>query len=741
MKKAVLFLALGLLSAAGFSQVLQKAPGAQIKQMDGQESIITPMIKGGGDLIWQSTFNWSNPDDPRGWTLPDGWEIKDNSDLGNVWVWLKDSIKGRWTNERAPSYFSSRADGFIAVPMDAYNFRDGIGTDNPSDTYIMTPPINCSAAPSVVIKLSQYYRFCCENNNTGHLELMVTNDNGSHWASYDISYGIGHNTFTPVKYRSPEINISDVAAGMANVRIKIYFHEVPSYFWAIDDLMLTEAFENDLVLEDSWSKVNLGFAEPVGHTNYIPFTQMGMNSTVAGKVGDYQFDGAMLNSGVADAEDAKLSVKVLKNGTEVFGSDSPEASIWTLERDTLQTAQSFSPSGYGDYRFDLTASSANGEDKPINNSASYYFTVNDTLYQRSDMSAESGTYTGVWADGNTAGDFLAVRYDIQTACEVNSISAYLYSFTASINPTFQFVILKYMPEDDVYNELISTDVVTMDSTRYGWITLPLVKDGESEFLEPGEYYAAWRAWADNGTPGMRLGWDMNDRAEFTGYSLIYLGKITTWYGSDKLPLMGMNLNAQGGPTQAPATFNVNMTKHISSGEFRPGTDFVDVAGTFNNWGGSAHMTDPEADGIYTLTLDGMPVGKVIEFKYRINGDWNTSEYPNGGPNRKYTVRFWNILNNTYNGGIAAGVDPTSLAASFSVYPNPTTGAFTVEVTNTVPSNLLISLTNIQGQIVYHNKIANVVSHQEIISTELSKGVYFLSVNDGRDVRVKKVVVE
>lgn len=741
MKKVYLLMALFLLSAAGFAQVLRQAVGEKTNLANESGQVISPHTKGGGDIIWQSTFDWANPADPRGWTLPEGWEIKDNSDLGNLWVWVKDSIKGRWTNEKAPSWFLSPADGFIAVPMDAYNYRDGIATDNPSDTYIMTSSINCSGASSVVLKINQYYRFCCENNNTGHLELMVTNDDGGHWAAYDVSYGIGHNTFTPLKYRSPEINISDVAAGMANVRIKIYFHEVPSYFWAIDDLTLSEAYKNDLVLEDSWPEVNFGFDNPIGHTNFIPISQMGMNSPVAGKIGDYRFKGALLNSGVDDAEDAKVKVQVLKNGSEVFTGNSPESTIWTIERDTLEVADQFSPDGYGDYRFNITAASANGEDKPVNNTATYSFTVNDSLFQRSDMSAESGTYTGVWADGNTAGDFLAVRYDIQSACEVNSISAFVYSFTPSINPTFQFVLLKYMPEDDTFAELITSDVIMMDSSKLGWITLQLIKDGESEFLEPGEYYAAWRAWADNGAVGMRLGWDMNDRAEFTGYSLIYLGAVTTWYGSDKLPLLGLNLNSAGGPTESPVTFNVDMTKHIVSGEFKPGTDFVDVAGSFNNWTGSDHLVDPDGDGIYSITIGGLPVSKIIEYKYRINGDWNTSEYPAGGANRKYTVRYWNVLNDTYNSGKTTGFPSTLLASGFRVYPNPTSGTFTVEITSEVASDFVITLTSIQGQVLYQNKVAKAINHKENISSELSKGMYFVTINNGQGLRVQKLIVQ
>jgi len=153
------------------------------------------------------------------------------------------------------------------------------------------------------------------------------------------------------------------------------------------------------------------------------------------------------------------------------------------------------------------------------------------------------------------------------------------------------------------------------------------------------------------------------------------------------------------------------------------------------------MTDEDADGIYTLIIEGMPVSKVIEYKYRINGDWNTSEYANGGPNRKYTVRYWNVLNDTYNGGIATGVDQNNLVASFNVYPNPTKGAFTVEVLNKVAADLVITLTNMQGHVVYQNKLSGALTHTETIDNNLAKGLYFLSVNSGKEVKVQKVVVQ
>lgn len=80
------------------------------------------------------------------------------------------------------------------------------------------------------------------------------------------------------------------------------------------------------------------------------------------------------------------------------------------------------------------------------------------------------------------------------------------------------------------------------------------------------------------------------------------------------------------------TFQVDMTYIIEKGEFDPDVDFMDIAGSMNGWGGSGPMTRVGTSNVYEIayTLD---AGVIYEYKFRINADWNTSEFPNGGPNR------------------------------------------------------------------------------------------------------------
>ncbi len=87
------------------------------------------------------------------------------------------------------------------------------------------------------------------------------------------------------------------------------------------------------------------------------------------------------------------------------------------------------------------------------------------------------------------------------------------------------------------------------------------------------------------------------------------------------------------PGSDSVQFNVNMNYQITLGNFVVGTDFVDVAGNFNGWGGSGAMDDTDGDGIYSMYVDGFTAGDVAEFKFRING----TNWESFSGNRTYTV--------------------------------------------------------------------------------------------------------
>lgn len=81
-------------------------------------------------------------------------------------------------------------------------------------------------------------------------------------------------------------------------------------------------------------------------------------------------------------------------------------------------------------------------------------------------------------------------------------------------------------------------------------------------------------------------------------------------------------------TQFAVTFYVDMSNQT-------GFTTVDIAGSFNDWGNPGYVMTDAGSGIYTFTTGAIfTAGQNIEFKFRKDGQWATSE---PDPNRTYTV--------------------------------------------------------------------------------------------------------
>lgn len=130
-----------------------------------------------------------------------------------------------------------------------------------------------------------------------------------------------------------------------------------------------------------------------------------------------------------------------------------------------------------------------------------------------------------------------------------------------------------------------------------------------------------------------------------------------------LPLFFVSLVSTSLFSQSTSiVFNVNMKQQITLGNFKPESDFVDFAGTFNDWG-STLLSDNNKDSIYTVAVD-LNVGDNIEFKARINGMWKgMEEFPGGGPNRTYIVVNNDVLNFWYNNEIPSNILSVAFQAS------------------------------------------------------------------------------
>ncbi|MGM0581364.1 MAG: alpha-amylase family glycosyl hydrolase [Bacteroidota bacterium] len=107
-----------------------------------------------------------------------------------------------------------------------------------------------------------------------------------------------------------------------------------------------------------------------------------------------------------------------------------------------------------------------------------------------------------------------------------------------------------------------------------------------------------------------------------------------------------------------------MNEQITQGNFDPDTDFVDIAGSFNNWGDPGLvLSDDDSDGIYIAT-ETFTIGQQIELKSRINGSWDgTEEFPDGGSNRSFTIDENDVIEFWYNDEVPDNVLQVNISAS------------------------------------------------------------------------------
>ena len=182
--------------------------------------------------------------------IPPGWEAVALNDSSTSWFVTDQPYPGSFgRNYQAPP-IASCSRGFhlqiapgLKVGKNIKNWKKaGIFPDS----YIQSPAIDCSSRSSVVLRFQQnfFWGEWEKPENRSGLIVAVSN-NGSDWTEYDVHNGIGPTQDCP-NPMNVELNITRVAAGHKNVRIRFWWHNMFQWYWMIDDISLSTAFDQDL---------------------------------------------------------------------------------------------------------------------------------------------------------------------------------------------------------------------------------------------------------------------------------------------------------------------------------------------------------------------------------------------------------------------------------------------------------------------------------------------------------------
>ena len=103
----------------------------------------------------------------------------------------------------------------------------------------------------------------------------------------------------------------------------------------------------------------------------------------------------------------------------------------------------------------------------------------------------------------------------------------------------------------------------------------------------------------------------------------------------------------------------------------------------------------------------------------------------------------NMGNLPYGGYGTIGIEENSnKSLDFSVSPNPNSGLFNLEISNRVKTTYNLNVRNLLGQQVYTENITvNGTITKQMDLTHFEKGVYVVSLENGAEKILKKVVVK
>lgn len=192
-------------------------------------------------IFWQEDFKTDK--------LPGGWYIPKVGNWDPQWIISNQPYPGSYQFQQQAPPIASKSRGYHL------QFQAGYFTDEDveswkkkkeyPDGWIISAPINCSGRQSVILKFQQTFRWWdYAKNDTAGLFVGVSTDS-IHWQQWDVRSNMGSATdmFLPI---NEELNISPWAANQPKVYLRFYWKGLMAWYWMVDDIQLSEAYNYDV---------------------------------------------------------------------------------------------------------------------------------------------------------------------------------------------------------------------------------------------------------------------------------------------------------------------------------------------------------------------------------------------------------------------------------------------------------------------------------------------------------------
>ncbi|MES2588457.1 MAG: T9SS type A sorting domain-containing protein [Bacteroidota bacterium] len=347
----------------------------------------------------------------------------------------------------------------------AYINSDALGQTSTQDAYItLANPIDFSANPALILSFEQYHTRYLETT-----EVQVSGDNGANWTIYDLNSSVATNTSTA----NPdliELNISSVAGGQSQVLIRFHYVGAWDYGWAVDDIQISEALGNDIVLSKGFTNdiINAYDYSVIAGSQLQPLTV----GVIANNLGGTPAVGSTLNV-------------VINDGTSDVYNTPTTFDLAIGVTDTIWVATGFTPVTNTSYT--VSFSVAADDDITNNTSTPATFETNTEVY------AQDFVGTDIYRFNQDDETSMGNTFEIINNVDLPAVSV---KFETGTTATVANINLwRYNPDDASFNSVqamefvdeIDYNIQASDIANGNYTAIPFAS---SITLEAGWYYVA-----------------------------------------------------------------------------------------------------------------------------------------------------------------------------------------------------------------------------------------------------------
>ncbi len=226
---------------------------------------------------------------------------------------------GQFSSNVDPLASTSADNGYALFDVDGYNTQNNLYVDNvaPGITgYLYFPELDMTEHASALVTWEHFFRYCCFNFSPFTLEVSV--DGGSNWTLFaaEGDFNPAANVFSE-NAAQVSVDISSVAANQPAVQIRFAYNSYLAdiydqygasyfaYFWAIDDVCISEKPDNDVQI------------------NYSVISQIPETGIEYGRVPESQlndvhhFDVNIYNFGITDQHNVTINATISNGTTDI----------------------------------------------------------------------------------------------------------------------------------------------------------------------------------------------------------------------------------------------------------------------------------------------------------------------------------------------------------------------------------------------------------------------------------------